>query len=110
MSEHEYKVGDELAFYHYAGSGRWDIHRITKITPSGRVRCGYYDLNPDLSVRGRNGWSSPNRGEPVTDEIRGIVKRQDLIARAKYLARFDWERLTDGQLEAILAIVKEASE
>jgi len=111
MSEHQYKVGDELAFYHHGGSGRWEIHEITKITPSGRIRCGYYELNPDLTIRGRNPWSNgPSRGEPVTDEIRGIIKRQKLIARAKYLARFDWDRLTDGQLETILAIVEESSE
>jgi hypothetical protein len=111
MSEQQHKVGDELAFYHFGGSGRWSIHRITKITPSGRIRCGYYELNPDLTIRGRDPWSNePDHGEPVTDEIRGMVKRQELIVRAKYLARFDWERLTDGQLEAILAIIKEASQ
>lgn len=107
----EYKVGDELAFYHYAGSGRWDIHAITKITPSGRIRCGYYELNPDLTVRGIGPWSNgPIRGEPVTDEIRAEIKRRELITMAKNLARFDWEKLTNEQLKAIFAIIKEASQ
>lgn len=107
----QYKVGDELAFYHHGGLGRWDIHSITKITPSGRIRCGYYDLNPDLTVRGRSAWSNgPTRGEPVTDEIREILKRRELITMAKNLARFDWEKLTNEQLNAIFAIVKGASE
>lgn len=81
MSE-KLKVGDELAFrmswHGYA------IHKIAAITPTGRIKVGPYELDPDLRIRGRRGrYSGPIRAEIVTDEIRETVLRDYLAWKIK---------------------------
>jgi hypothetical protein len=80
----EIKVGDELAFD--VGHGRvvWRIHKVENVTPSGRIKCAGYVLNPDLTVRGRN-YISPYRGRLVTDDIRNEVLREKMIRRLGFL-------------------------
>ena len=73
----EVKVGDELAFNVGYGRGTIEIHKVDAITPSGRIQCGRYTLNPDLSVRGRRDkWAGPYRAEIPTDEHRERVSLQ----------------------------------
>ena len=97
------KVGDELAFHFRAGSGcsRWEIRKIDKITPTGRIKIGGFELNPDLTVRGERGWNSPYCAEPVTDVIRKAVKRQNNIS---LLSQTKFGSLSDDQLNRIVAI------
>jgi hypothetical protein len=105
MSEQQHKVGDELAFSGL--SSGWKIYKIDKITPSGRIKCGPYELNPDLTVRGRHTWSTgPRRAYPATEEFRTELLRSKLLHRLEH--KTDWESLTTEQLKAILAIVKQA--
>lgn len=101
----EIKVGDELAFCG-GYEQRWEIHRVEKITPTGRIRCGRYELNPDLTVRG---WSSftPRSCEPVTDKIRERYKRQEL---AYMLNDIDWTEVSMQKLERIAAILAEENQ
>lgn len=77
------KIGDMLAFaYGYHGN-EYILHEITKITPSGRMICGPYTLNPDLSVRG-GGYRA---AQIVTPEIKEALLRQkclNIIASAKW--------------------------
>lgn len=70
-------IGEELAFRSGYSIGSWRIHTITRITPSGRIECGPYTLNPDLTVRGRSGYGTPCRGEPVTDAIRESIQHAE---------------------------------
>jgi hypothetical protein len=75
MSGHNLKVGDELAVQgRYAGVF---VYRIERFTKSGRIICGPYELNPNLSIRGADTWG-PFRMEVVTDEIREKVAIQNL--------------------------------
>ena len=77
------KIGDKLAFDTGYGLGsrqtRWAIYEVTKITPSGRIVCGPYTLDPNLSIRGRKGYGGPYRGKVVTQEILDSVKASKLI-------------------------------
>lgn len=86
----EIQVGDSLAFCCGFG-GRYEIHTVTRITPSGRIVCGRYTLNPDLSIRGRRsggiGSWGPRRGEVVTPEIRGIIRSQRVKGKLSGLAQ-----------------------
>jgi hypothetical protein len=101
-----YAVGDCLAFYCGLGlSNRWEIHKVTKITQSGRLTCGPYTLNPDLSVRGSSGYSGPHRAEPVTKEIVLEVRRRRAL---EYLKGFDWSKLDADRLEAVVAVTRQA--
>lgn len=91
------KVGDELAFKHY--DSRYSIHTITKILPSGRIRCGNYELEPDLSIRGRGKYSlGPVIAEPVTQEIRDIVAKQRYCV---LLAKVNWQEMPLELLSSI---------
>ena len=75
MSGHNLKVGDELAVQtRYAGVF---VYRIERFTRSGRIICGPYELNPNLTIRGADTFG-PDRMEVVTDEIREKVAIQNL--------------------------------
>ncbi len=62
----EIKVGDELAVPRRFGG--WDFHTVEAITPSGRIKCGRFVLNPDLSIRGASPYG-PYSACLATDEI-----------------------------------------
>ena len=98
------KVGDELAFAYQGTNTRWAIHRIDKITPSGRIKAGGFELNPDLSIRGNHGWRGPSEGEPVTDEIRQEMRRQQ---HGYIVGAMKWRDLSNDQLSRIVAIIQE---
>lgn len=97
-----YDVGDQLAFRSNS-RGRWEIFTIEKITPSGRIVCGRYTLNPDLSIRGDRGYSGPYRGCRVTEKIRAEHVRQqnlDFISATKFVD------LRDDILDAVVAAIQ----
>lgn len=103
MSENKYKVGDELAFRCGSNSSRrWEIHKIEKITPSGRMRCGRWELNPDLTLRSRYDYSCPHKAEPVTSAIRKGIQREKSIQTIKDTT---WSKLTDDQLFDVMKII-----
>ena len=105
MSENKYKVGDELAFKCGGGYAWWEIHKIEKITPSGRMKCGHWELNPDLTIRGAHGYSGPYRAEPVTSEIIKKVKRaRDL----RTCQDAKWSNLNDEQLSSVVKILEQS--
>lgn len=80
-TETNYVVGQELAFNVGYGSRTWQIFKITKITPSGRVVCGQWTLNCDLRVRGRGeAFGGPYHGYLVTDKIRNEYDHQILVS------------------------------
>jgi len=83
MSDEPIKVGDELAFR--VGFGHTiEIHKVERITPSGRITCGRWHLDPNLRVRGRNGYHSPSQAERVTDEIRAEVAETHARSKLRY--------------------------
>ena len=100
--QHDLQVGDELALLVRRNSGRqWFIHRIDRITPSGRFVCSvrYGDrewdqqVMPDLSVWGGR---CICRASIVTEEIRAVVRTRYLSERMS-----GDEQLTDDQLNRI---------
>jgi hypothetical protein len=100
-----YAVGDELAFRCGSHTHYWVIAKIEKITPSGRIKVGRWELNPDLTVRGRSGWHGPYEGQPVTGEILQEIERAKNLRIVKD-AKFD--KLTDEQLAEVVRIVQSA--
>ncbi|WP_417459149.1 hypothetical protein [Kordiimonas sp.] len=110
MSKRKVKVGDELAFR--SGSGYIWIQKVDRITPTGRIVCGSYTLNPDLSVRGLSQWSSgPYRGEVVTEELRAEMKATAERAENISIVRNTvFRRLSDSQLATIVEILRNGDE
>jgi hypothetical protein len=104
--EKTYKVGDELAFMIGYCSGTYEIHKITKISPTGRITCGRFTLDPDLNVRGRSFYGGPYRGQEVTDDIRVNVMRRLCI---EFLSRCDWVTFSAADLARFVAMVKETA-
>lgn len=85
MGGEQLKVGDELAFRGFGST--YYFHKITAITPTGRIKVGPYELTPDLRVRGRRHRSNaPPRGERVTPEIRENMLRDTLTWKIKSAA------------------------
>lgn len=101
------KVGDELAFRGTYGR-TWSIHKVTEITPTGRIKCGnVYTLNPNLTIRGANKWG-PHEGQIVTPEIRERVVRADMLESIER-QRIRMSTLTTDQLRRIVAILDEGA-
>jgi len=97
----ELKVGDELAFSCNYGT-RWRIVPIDKITPSGRIHCGGYVLNPNLRVRGAEGHSGPFFGQIPDGKIREKARRQDALETLKGV---QWAKMSTINLQSVLLIV-----
>jgi hypothetical protein len=95
----KYKVGDRLAFSH---SGKWRVYLIDRITPSGRIVCGPYTLNPDLSIRGPEKWG-PYRACAVTEEIEKACRRREYL---DILSRVRFDELTDDVLDALVEVLE----
>ena len=96
------KVGDKLAFRGFAN--HYSICTVERITASGRIICGKYTLNPDLTVRGRNdSFHTPYEAEPVTPEIIASVIRRKTLEQ---IVHTDWPSLTFDALKRIETIIK----
>lgn len=98
----EWKVGDEIAF---RGRNRIFIHKVERITPSGRLVCSPYTLNPDLSVRGASAYSQIFRGEPVTPGIRAVARKQRNLST---VTNFDASKASDELIASIADLIRQA--
>lgn len=99
------KAGDYLAF-EYGYHREWEIHKVTKVTPSGRFECGPYTCDSNGRVRGERTPYGPTHAEPVTQEIRDQVELRQL---RRFFSRIDAKKLNKNQLRAIQSIVQDAS-
>ena len=98
------QVGDEIGFRR---GRRWNVFKVEKITDSGRINVGHYVLNPDLSVRGVNGWSGPYQGVLLTDELRKeISEDQEYEAILYKIGGIGWREIQVGKLKRIYAILQ----
>ncbi len=95
------KVGDLLAFNVGMGSGEFRVYPIDKITPSGRIKCGNYELNQNLTIRGEHRWG-PYRGEIVTEAIMVKYRRQENI---KTIIAINFKRMSNESLDNIVDII-----
>jgi hypothetical protein len=101
---HRYAVGDMLAFRRHGGG--YTLAKIRKVTPTGRIICGGYTLNSDLSVRGEFSYGSPRNAEPVTREIMDEYRRMTCLREIKKVKFSD---MNLGQLRKILEAIELAS-
>jgi len=85
--ESKVQVGDELAFQ--GGFGRWYVYKVSKITPTGRVLCGPYMLNADLSVRGQPSRSCPRYGQKINKEVSDALLQQQVEAALRKVNVYD---------------------
>jgi hypothetical protein len=98
-----FKVGDELAFQKLHSTG-WNVFKISHITPTGRMNCGPYVVNPDLTIRERsNSFRCGRQAYRITDEIRQSVKRSKNI---EYLELRNWEQYPDETLQTICDLLR----
>jgi len=97
------KVGDTLAFRF--GRGTVITRKVLKITPSGRIRCRDYYLNPDLSIRGRaaSAWvNAPYRAYRMTNELESEINHRRNVSTIKNV---NTEELSNSALDAISSII-----
>lgn len=94
--------GDKLVFEDH---GRYVTDTVEKVTPSGRiVMKGGRTLNPDLTVRGRQPYStSADKALIPTPELLEKARRQEMIRRLTYFS--DWRDFTNEELEQVYAVV-----
>jgi len=105
------QVGDEIAFRSDSFSRSWRVYKVDRITPSGRIKVGHYELNPDLTIRGRSGWSGPLSGVLVTPELRKkIIDERKKNAIIASVSEVQWLNISLAKLERIDAILQEADE
>lgn len=102
------KVGDEIAF-RVGGLNRvWAVYEVNRVTPSGRIRAGKYELNPDLTVRGKSGWGGPYTGHLVTSELRREISNdREKLAIIEKLTVVLWREISLQKLQKIEAILQE---
>ncbi len=101
----QWKVGDQLAFSYSRGE-EYFIETIHEITPSGRIRCGNFELNPDLTVRGKRGWNSYRRAEPVTPHILACIDRSNNLTT---IGSCRFNRLDNDTLAKVAQLIKSAT-
>jgi hypothetical protein len=102
------QVGDEIAFQYDGIRTRWEVFKVDKITKSGRIRAGHFELNPDLTIRGAHGWRGPDEGVLMTDELRKeIVDERRKNAIVEKVSAVKWRLLSLAKLQKIDAILKE---
>jgi hypothetical protein len=97
--------GDKLVFEDSAGHVSFGT--VAKVTPSGRIviKCGL-TLNPDLTVRGRQPYSTCCYKAMIpTPELLEKARRQEMIYRLAYFS--DWRDFTNEELEQVYAVVKQ---
>lgn len=95
--------GDKLVFVDRAG--HVSLETVDKVTPSGRIvmRCGWA-LNPDLTVRGRQPYSTCCYKAMIpTPELLEKARRQEMIYRLVCFS--DWRDFTNEDLEKVYAVV-----
>jgi len=98
------KVGDELAFHFQRSLGcPYHIYAVTKITPTGIIKCGDISLNPDLTVKGDRGWSFPREAEVLTDAIRLEIRRWNAVYKLKHA---NWDKVDAAVLFAVLDLIE----
>ena len=98
------KVGDRLAFRSGHYPAQWYIYAIEKITPSGRIKAGPYEMNSDLSIRGRDNSWGPYKGEVMTNKIADEAKKEKAIGLVNSIKV---DKLSDSQLFRIVDILRE---
>ena len=105
------QVGDEIAFQYDGIRTRWEVYKIEKITKSGRIRAGYFYLNPDLTICGERGWRGPNEGVLMTEELRKEIadehRKNEIVEMVSVVK---WRLVSLAKLERIDAILQEADE
>jgi hypothetical protein len=96
--------GDKLVFKDHS---RYVTDTVEKVTPSGRiVMKGGRTLNPDLTVRGQQPYStSADKAMIPTPELLAEARRQEMIHRLTYFS--DWRDFTNEELEQVYAVVKQ---
>ena len=105
------QVGDEIAFRSDYFGRLWTVYKVDKVTKSGRIKAGHYEMNPDLTIRGRSGWGGPYKGVFVTPELRKVIvaerRKNAIIAK---VSEVRWLNVSLAKLERIDAILQEADE
>lgn len=101
------KVGDELAFARRYGG--WDFRAVESITPTGRIKCGIYTLNPDLTIRGASAYG-PYSAQIATDEMRAEMReRHEQAGLIEQILEVQWREKSTDQLRRIVAILDEGA-
>ena len=95
-------VGDELAVRNQLTG--WTVIKIQKITKTGRLNCGRYTLNPDLTIRGSTGSYGPYRAQIITDEIREQIRRRKTFL---VVDSFNWNEASDDFLASVSLMIQE---
>lgn len=111
------KAGDQVALegmYHPTQRYHdYSLDTVRSVTPSGRIKLvSGKEYNPDGSLRGRETgramWGSPSYKlvEPTPNILESIetrTRRRELLAEIKCI---EWDKLSNEQLDAVLAVVK----
>lgn len=84
----ELKVGDKVACDFaptYSRKRDYKILVIDKITPSGRIYAGNYKFNhAGYEIGSKDStWSRTLKLEPVTDEIKNLIEKKQIIEEIK---------------------------
>ena len=100
------KVGDWIYYRH---DGVFFRGRVLKITKTGRIKLKGFDMNPDLSIRGRDIWSSYSaNGEVETPEL--LEAFEFKVIRNKLKRSFQYinvEEMTRSQAEWLQACLNQ---
>ena len=92
-------VGDELAFV-WRGR-RYEIHKVEKVSKTGRITVRGFVLDPNLRIRGDFSWDHPSICL-ATDEHREKAGHQRAVEELKAIR---WESLSLATLSEVLCLV-----
>ena len=102
MTEPIFKVGDEVAFQRRTYGPPWDIFKVERITPTGRMVAGPYTMNPNGRVRSRDDYLTPWEGQPVTARIRQELHQYKLRRTISNWVKEHMSKANTAQLERIV--------
>ena len=110
------KAGDKLArtlTNAVTKIARRDVFIVDRVTKTGRIKIGPYELNADLSPRWPNGGSV--RFERCTPELEAEVQRENAerAEESKLRMRINevrWSEIPLAQLRQVMAILSQHSQ
>ena len=102
------RPGDEVVIDHGRyGAHNYEVHKVDKVTPSGRIVIGDRTFNPNGWERGGHQYHMLVIQEATPELRQRVIELKERAAILATIRRVNWHALPTAQLRAIAAILEQ---